>query len=115
MSSEAPPQSPSLLPPIPVDQLQWAELPNRFNERSIRRILRELADVEFESLRQEVSDLASFLRADMSIPITDAELSRLFGHAGGWAQGMITKHMRELVRIGPGSGPRSPAADRIGK
>jgi hypothetical protein len=37
----------------------------------------------------------------MSIDITDAKLSRLFGHSGGWAQGMITRHLHEITSANP--------------
>jgi hypothetical protein len=32
----------------------------------------------------------------MEIQITDAELSQLFRHSGGWAQGMIARHLTHL-------------------
>jgi hypothetical protein len=37
----------------------------------------------------------------MSIDITDAERSRLFGHSGGWAPGMITRHLHEITSVNP--------------
>jgi hypothetical protein len=32
----------------------------------------------------------------MSIDMADAELSQLFDHSGGWAQGMIARYMRQI-------------------
>jgi hypothetical protein len=41
---------------------------------------RDVADVDFVALGREVSVLASAIREDVSIDITKAELSQLFGH-----------------------------------
>jgi hypothetical protein len=32
----------------------------------------------------------------LSIGITNAELSQLFGHSGGWAHGIMTRHEQEV-------------------
>jgi hypothetical protein len=53
------------MPPIPLDELHWMELPNRFNERTVRRICRDLNDIEFENLRYEVSVLATATRRNV--------------------------------------------------
>jgi hypothetical protein len=55
----------------------------------------------FGSLRHQVSELAGTIRQEISIDITDAEPSRLFGHSGGWAQGMITRHLHEITSANP--------------
>jgi hypothetical protein len=74
MSSDTPGHPVPLLPPIPLDQLHWRELPDRFTDRTVRRICRDLADVEFLALRHQVSVLASAIREDLSIDMTNAEL-----------------------------------------
>jgi hypothetical protein len=96
MSSEPTKSPPVLLPPIAINQLHWSELPDRFPDRTVRRISRHFADVQFESLRQEVWFLATTLRQELDIDVTDAELSRLFGHSGGWAHGMIARHLHQV-------------------
>jgi hypothetical protein len=49
--------------------------------------------------RYQVSVLASAIREDLSIGITNAELSQLFGHSGGWAQGMMARYEQEVQAI----------------
>jgi hypothetical protein len=60
-----------LMPPIPLDELYWMKLPNRFNDRGIHLIYRNLTDIEFECLRHEVSVLAT-IRRDICIHMTEA-------------------------------------------
>jgi hypothetical protein len=60
------------------------------NDRAIRRIQRSLADTPFTSLREQVYVVATTIRKDMAIDITDVETSNLFGHLWGWAQCMIS-------------------------
>jgi hypothetical protein len=42
--------------------------------------------------------LANTQRNNMQIQITDVELSLLFGHSGGWTQGMIARHLHSANR-----------------
>jgi hypothetical protein len=37
----------------------------------------------------------------MAIDITDVELSNLFGHLRGWAQGMVSRYLRQLQTESP--------------
>jgi hypothetical protein len=90
-----------VLPPISLDEVHWMELPNRFNDRTFRRLCHDLTDIEFNCLLHEVSVLATTIRRDMPIDIRDAELGRLFGHSGGWAQRMIVRYMQELHSDSP--------------
>jgi hypothetical protein len=97
MSPDGSPQTSGLLPPLPLEHLQWTELSTLFSPRSIRHISRTLADVEFESLRQQVAELAMFFREGRKTAITDLQLSVLFGHRGGWASGMIARHQQQVA------------------
>jgi hypothetical protein len=72
------------------------ELPNWFNKRMVRRICRNLIKIEFDSLRHQVSVLATTIRQNMSIDITDTELSQLFVHSGGMAQETIARYMHPI-------------------
>jgi hypothetical protein len=89
MSSDIPRHPLPVLPAVPLDQLRSREFPDRFTDQTVCRICRGLADVEFVTLRHQVSVLASAIREDLSIDITNTELSQLFGHSGGWTQGMM--------------------------
>jgi hypothetical protein len=57
-------------------------------------------------MRDEVLVLGTSIRRDLSIDITDTELSRLFGHSGGWAQGMIARYMYQRYSENPLAGDR---------
>jgi hypothetical protein len=92
---------PILLPEIPKDELHWMELLNRFNDRTVRRICRNLIDIEFDNLGHEVSALATVIRRDMLMGITDAELSWLFGYSSAWAQGTIAGYVHQLHSDSP--------------
>jgi hypothetical protein len=102
---------PILLPPIPLSNLHWFKLPGLFNERTIRKISRDLASFEIESLREQVFVLAQTIRQDNSINIKDAGLSQLFGHSGGWAQGMIARHLHQVQTDNPVSRGRPRLAE----
>jgi hypothetical protein len=95
MSSHTPRHSLPLLPPIPRDQLHRRELPDCFTDLTVRGICRGLADIEC---------VASVIQKDLSSDIKDAELSQLFGHSVGWAQGMIARYKQE-VQAGPRLSP----------
>jgi hypothetical protein len=49
------------------------------------------------TLRHQASVLANTIREDLSIDITNAELSQPFGHSGGWAQGMMARYEQEVL------------------
>jgi hypothetical protein len=51
------------------------------------------------TLRHRVSVLASVIQEDFSIDATNAELSQLFGHSGGWTQGMMARY-EQYVQVG---------------
>jgi hypothetical protein len=95
MSSDTPGNSP-LLCLIPLNELHLHEFPELFTERTLRRICRDLTDVKFGSLRHQVSVLASAVREGMSIVITNAQLSQLFGRLSGWAQGIMARYDQEV-------------------
>jgi hypothetical protein len=101
MSSAGASHPPTLLPPIPLDQLHWNEPPERFNARTVRRISRPHISMGFESLRRSVSELSNPIRQEMSIDITHGERSRVFGHSGGWAQVMTTRHLHKIMSPHP--------------
>jgi hypothetical protein len=44
----------SLLSRIPLTEIHWSEVPDRLDERTIRRNQRSLADTQFTILRQQV-------------------------------------------------------------
>ena len=102
-----------LLPPIPLDDLHWTELSERLDERTLRRILRFCANKEFESLRHEVYVMATTIRTEFAIDVTDVELSCLFGHKGGWAQGMISRYLvhAQSENPAPKGRPRSAQSE----
>jgi hypothetical protein len=76
-----------------LDGLRWLEFPERFHERTVRRIGRHLINIEFESLWNEICVLVTLIRENTSIHITKAGLIQLFGHLRGWAQAMIARHL----------------------
>jgi hypothetical protein len=86
-----------LLPPIPFDQLRWHAFPERFDDRTVRQVMRSVHDSDITSLRQQVDILANIIRSQMKIPLIDAELSQLSGHTGEWAQGMISRHLLTIT------------------
>jgi hypothetical protein len=47
----------------------------------------------------------------MKVPLTEAELSQLFGHAGGWVQGMISRYLQYLGSEKPIARGRPIAAE----
>jgi hypothetical protein len=100
-----------LLPPVPFDELHWAEFPDRFNNRTVRQLTRSLADISFSSLRHQVYVVSVAIRVEMKVPLTDAELSQLFGHAGGWTQGMISQYLQYLDSEKPIAPSRPIAAE----
>jgi hypothetical protein len=97
-----------------MEQLHWSDLPDRFSDRIMRRINRYFADIQFQSLRQQVWLLATAIRQEFSIDVTDVELSQLFGHSGGWAQGMIARHLHHTQAEvpNPRGRPRLVESDR---
>jgi hypothetical protein len=86
----------SLLPRIPLAEIHWYEVPGRFDDRTIRRIERFLAETEFTSLREKVYVTATVIREDMDLALTEVEFSCLFGRLGGWSQSMISRYLRQL-------------------
>jgi hypothetical protein len=91
------------LPPAPIDLLHWQDLPDQFYERTLRRIHRLTSEMQFDNLRHQVYIIATSLRNELQMPITDTKLGVLFGHTGGWANGRITLHLqhRTLIRANP--------------
>jgi hypothetical protein len=83
------------------DLLHWFKLPGLFHKRTIRRISRDLASFEFESLREQIFVLAQTIRQDNSTHIKDAESSQLSGHSGACAQGMIARHFHPVQTDNP--------------
>jgi hypothetical protein len=47
----------------------------------------------------------------MQIQITDVELNTLFGHSGGWAEGMIARHLHSANSENPTEDGRPKAID----
>jgi hypothetical protein len=45
--------------------------------------------------------MSSIIRTNLGITITDRQLSSLFYHSGGWAQGVITRHLAQLQSDNP--------------
>jgi hypothetical protein len=82
---------PPLLPPLPFEDLHCADFPGYFNDQNIQRVHRYLDEIQFASLREQMDVSANTLHNSMQIQTTDAELSILFGHSGGWAQGTIAR------------------------
>jgi hypothetical protein len=80
------------------------ELWNQFNEGMVRRVCRNLTDLEFDNPGHEVWVLATNIRRDMSPDITNAELNQLVGYSGGWAPGMIVCEMHQLQPDNPFNG-----------
>jgi hypothetical protein len=89
-----------VLPP-PFEDLHWADFPGYFNHRSMRRVHIYLDEIQFASLRQQEYILADTLCNNMQIQITYVEISTLFGHSGGWAQGMIARHFHSAHSENP--------------
>jgi hypothetical protein len=68
-----------ILPPVPFDELHWAEFPDRFHNRTVRHLTRSLADISFSRFRHQMHVVSVASRVEMKVPLTDAELSQLFG------------------------------------
>jgi hypothetical protein len=60
-----------------------------------------ISKMQFDNLQHEVYVIATSLRNEFQMPITDTELSVLFGHTGGWANGIITRHLQHLTSDKP--------------
>jgi hypothetical protein len=83
MAKKAQPKCPvRLLPPLPVDELAWQILPDKFSARIIRLISRHITDLHCDSLREQVYKISEILANELQISVTDAELSSIFGLKG---------------------------------
>jgi hypothetical protein len=96
MSSDTPRHPLPLLPHIPLRQLYWRGLPDRFTDQTVRWICSDLADVEFVTLCHPVSVFVSAIREDLFIDIMSGELSQAFGHSGSRAQGMMARYEQDV-------------------
>jgi hypothetical protein len=59
-------------------------------------LTKSLADICFGNIEHQVYVIFVAIRVKMKVPLTEAELSQLFGHAGGEAQGMISRYLQYL-------------------
>jgi hypothetical protein len=85
------------LSPVPIDLLHWQDLPNQFDEWTLRRIHWLISEMQFDNLQHQVYVIITSLWNKLQIPLTDTELGVLFGHTAGWANGTITWHLQYLT------------------
>jgi hypothetical protein len=97
MAKKAQPKRPvGLLPPLPVDELAWQILLDKFLARTTRLISRHIADLHCDSLSEQVYKISEILAEELQISVTDAELSSIFGRKGSWSRGMICEYLHQL-------------------
>jgi hypothetical protein len=103
----APSSAKNLLPPLPIDSLQWTQLATIFDPRTVRHLNRIMVNLHITTLREQVYLLSEILEWELKISITGAELSMVFGRNGSWAHGMIAEHLYALGSPDP-IHPRRP-------
>jgi hypothetical protein len=97
MAKNAQPKRPvRILPPLPVDELAWQTLPERFSARTTGLISRHIEDLHCDSLCEKVCKISEFLANELQISVTDAELSSIFDRKGSWSRGMICEYLHQL-------------------
>jgi hypothetical protein len=74
--------SSTLFPLLSFEELSWKILPTKFPVRTIQLLLQQIADLHFDSRREQVYKISERLAHDMQIAVTDAELSSTFGRKG---------------------------------
>jgi hypothetical protein len=100
MAKKTQPKCPVWLPPpLPVDELAWQILSDRFSARTTRLIPRHIADLHCDSLREQAYKISEILANELQIPVTDAELSSIFGRKGSWSRDMIYEYLHQLSSL----------------
>jgi hypothetical protein len=92
----APSSAKNLLPPLPIDSLQWTQLVPTFDPRTVRHLNRIMGNLHITTLREQINLLSEILERELKVSITGAELSIVFGRNGSWAHGMIAEHLHAL-------------------
>jgi hypothetical protein len=64
-----------LLPPLPVDELVWQILPDKFSAGTTRLISSHIADLHCDSLCEQIYKISEMLANELQISVTDAELN----------------------------------------
>jgi hypothetical protein len=89
------------LPPVPFNFLYWQDLRNQFDERTLHRIHRFISEIQFDNLRYQVYVIATSLRNELQMPITDTGERVLCGHPGGLVNARTTWHVQHLTSDKP--------------
>jgi hypothetical protein len=97
MAKKAQPKCPvRLLPSLPVDEFAWQILPDKFSARTARSISRHIADLHYDSLREQAYKISEILANELQIYVTDTELSSIFGRKPSWSRSMICEYLHQL-------------------
>jgi hypothetical protein len=75
----APSSAKNLLPPLPIDSLQWTQLAPTFDPRTVRHLNRIMGNFHITALREQVYLISEILERELKVSITAAELSTVFG------------------------------------
>jgi hypothetical protein len=78
----APSSAKNLLPPLPIDSLQWTQLAPTFDPKTIHHLNRIMSDLHITTSRKQVYLLSEILEWELKVSITGAELSTVFGRKG---------------------------------
>jgi hypothetical protein len=81
MAKKAQPKCPVrfLLPPLPVEELVWQILPDKFSARTTRLVSRHITDLHCDSLCEQVYKISEILANELQISVAEAEPSSIFG------------------------------------
>jgi hypothetical protein len=84
------------LPALPVDELAWQILPDKFSARTTRLISRHIAGLHCGSLREQVYKISEILVNELQISVTNAGMSSISDHKGSWSRGMTCEYLHQL-------------------
>jgi hypothetical protein len=88
-----------LLPPLPVDELAWQILLDKFAARATGLISRHIAGLHCDSLREQIYKVSGILANELQISVTDAELSSILGRKDSWPRDMIYQFLHQLSSL----------------
>jgi hypothetical protein len=92
----APSSAKDLLPPLPIESLQWTHLAHIFDPSTVRHLNRIMSNLHITTLCEQVYLLSEILERELKVSITGAKLSTVFGRKGSWAHGMTAEHLHAL-------------------
>jgi hypothetical protein len=81
---------------IPNPALTTTPLRSKFASRTIQLLSCYIADLRFDSLREQVYKISKVIANGAYISMTDADRSLIFGRKGSWSRGMMNEYLHQL-------------------